>query len=343
MAANTSIADNGGSIRLSVGTLVRNISKVQIAEVTIVKSSLIKIDLGTGPLGNIYIDYADVFSPLTASPSALRDAILSMLISGVGGGSGSGDATQSNQVIEINLLNSLVNSLVSLTEKINTISDNQITLASNLGLVNTKVDSLGIELVSLASNQDSANTKLNSLSAKADTINSELVAVANNVNTNTTNINSLSSTIAEMSLSFADMAAKVNTVNLNVATVYAEQLSLDAKVDTLLSNLNGVNTNIAAINTSINNIDTSLNSLNVSVSKLDERFISGPLLIDKSLGDTFYYGYAVPGALDSANVWAIEKVVIAGDGSEVRTWANNTKTFINRWTQRLTLSYGFVG
>ncbi len=101
--AATTITDNGASIKLTIGTQVRNVIKAQIIEITVIKTNIIKIDIGQGPLDNIFIPYADVTAPLTADPEALRDAITALLTSAAN----SLSATEAKQTEQIDILNTV--------------------------------------------------------------------------------------------------------------------------------------------------------------------------------------------------------------------------------------------
>ena len=46
----TEITNNGASLKIKNGTLVRNIMKNQILEIAVVKTNIIKIDIGKGAL-----------------------------------------------------------------------------------------------------------------------------------------------------------------------------------------------------------------------------------------------------------------------------------------------------
>lgn len=105
----TTIADNGASIKITIGTQVRNIIKSQIIEISVIKTNIVKIDIGQGALQNIFIPHADVTSPDTANAEALRDAINTMLAPLV-----TSTATEQKQVEQIDILNTLKGSLLSL-------------------------------------------------------------------------------------------------------------------------------------------------------------------------------------------------------------------------------------
>lgn len=52
-----------------------------------------------------------------------------------------------------------------------------------------------------------------------------------------------------------------------------------------------------------------------------------------------YRAEAVPGSLESADVWRIRKIVLASDGDVVETWADGTAAFDKIWNNRLTYNY----
>jgi hypothetical protein len=123
--AVTTIADNGGSIKITIGANIRNITKSQIIEISVIKATIIKIDIGQGALHNIFIPFIDVTAPVTASAADLRDAITALLPSGSGGGSGAGSATEAKQTEEINLLTTINGSMNTMRGLVTTI-DNKI-------------------------------------------------------------------------------------------------------------------------------------------------------------------------------------------------------------------------
>lgn len=108
--AATTITDNGASIKLTIGTQVRNIIKAQIIEISVIKTNIVKIDIGQGALHNIFIPFGDVTAPLTSDPEALRDAINGFLTPASMGVT----ASEAKQVEQIDILNSLKAYLLSL-------------------------------------------------------------------------------------------------------------------------------------------------------------------------------------------------------------------------------------
>lgn len=115
----TTITDNGASLKLTIGTQIRNVTKSQIIEVTVIKTNIIKIDIGQGALHNIFIPYTDVTSPVTANAAALRDRINDFLAPSSGGSVGS--ATEAKQDAEIAVLNTLNTSISTLKDLVTTI------------------------------------------------------------------------------------------------------------------------------------------------------------------------------------------------------------------------------
>jgi len=96
----TTISNNGASIRIDNGTTVRNIMKNQIIEVSVIRTNILKIDIGQGPLNNVFVPYSSVTSPATASPADLRDAINDFMANSVNSGTSGGatEAKQDNQI-----------------------------------------------------------------------------------------------------------------------------------------------------------------------------------------------------------------------------------------------------
>lgn len=107
--AVTTITDNGASIKITIGTQVRNIIKTQIVEISVIKTSIIKIDIGQGALHNVFFPFADVTVPVTANAGALRDAINALLAPAV-----TSTATEAKQTEQIDILNTLKGYLLSL-------------------------------------------------------------------------------------------------------------------------------------------------------------------------------------------------------------------------------------
>lgn len=103
------IEDNGTKIKITSDGEVRNIIKTQIREIEVIKTNIIKIDIGRDALENVFINFADVTSPTKPDPESLRDALLAFLETGIGTG-----AKESHQLEEIDILNTLKTTTLSL-------------------------------------------------------------------------------------------------------------------------------------------------------------------------------------------------------------------------------------
>ncbi len=104
------ITNNGASLKIKNGALIRNIMKNQILEIVVVKTNIIKIDNGKGVLYNLFIPYADVTIPVTADPEALKDAINDMMAVSVIVGNAT-EAKQIEEIVKLNNLNTTVSQI----------------------------------------------------------------------------------------------------------------------------------------------------------------------------------------------------------------------------------------
>lgn len=115
---DVTIEDNGTKIKITSGTEVKNIIKSQIREIEVIKINIIKIDIGKDALENVFINFADVTSPVKPDPESLRDTLLSFLET-----SGGVSAKESRQVEQIDILNSLKTTSQNLQGLINEIDN----------------------------------------------------------------------------------------------------------------------------------------------------------------------------------------------------------------------------
>lgn len=60
--------------------------------------------------------------------------------------------------------------------------------------------------------------------------------------------------------------------------------------------------------------------------------------IDQVNATTIYRGEAEPGSSESMTVWRIQRITISGSSTTV-LWAGGNKNFVNRWTDRASLTY----
>lgn len=102
MTPATQIINDGASLKVISAGVSRNILKQQIRELSIVNDTILKIDIGQGPLNNFFIEHSEVSSPETANPDALLEAVNAMLTS-----SANGIATEVNQQAEISELRNI--------------------------------------------------------------------------------------------------------------------------------------------------------------------------------------------------------------------------------------------
>ncbi len=105
MPAATQIINNGASLKIISADGTRNILKQEIVEISILKDTIVKIDIGQGALNNVFINHPDVSSPQAQTPDALIDAINAMLQSSIN--LPQGIATEANQQREISELDSI--------------------------------------------------------------------------------------------------------------------------------------------------------------------------------------------------------------------------------------------
>jgi len=80
------IFNDGAVIRIENGTKILMVSKEQIRTIDIIKNDIVRIDIGEGPLKNIYLNYHEVTFPTINSAGQLRDHIKSLMTSDINDG-----------------------------------------------------------------------------------------------------------------------------------------------------------------------------------------------------------------------------------------------------------------
>jgi hypothetical protein len=95
------IFNDGAVIRIENGLKILLVSKEQVKTIDTIQNNVVRIDIGEGPLKNIFINYQDVTNPAVGSANELRDLIKQWMVSDNYNG---GDATEAGQV---NILNKL--------------------------------------------------------------------------------------------------------------------------------------------------------------------------------------------------------------------------------------------
>ena len=73
------IINNGASLKIITDSVACYIAKSQVRGISIISEGIIQLDIGQGNLNNIFISYAEVSTPQTASPEQLMEVINSML------------------------------------------------------------------------------------------------------------------------------------------------------------------------------------------------------------------------------------------------------------------------
>ena len=112
----TEIINNGASLKINSDGSPRDIMKSQIREVTVVRDTIIKIDIGQGALNNVFIDQLDVTNPVSTDVNNLRDLILAMLQN-----SAAGLATEIKQDSEIATIKDLQLQVKDLQSKVGSV------------------------------------------------------------------------------------------------------------------------------------------------------------------------------------------------------------------------------
>lgn len=79
MTTGTEIINNGASLKITAKGDARLILKRHIREISVIKPSVVKLDLGSDPLRNIFLEHSEVTNPQTQSSEELRDALNEML------------------------------------------------------------------------------------------------------------------------------------------------------------------------------------------------------------------------------------------------------------------------
>ncbi|TRU49810.1 MAG: hypothetical protein EWV91_06995, partial [Microcystis aeruginosa Ma_QC_Ca_00000000_S207] len=104
---STQILNNGVSINIVKNGVSRLLLKSQIKEVNVAKDGMVKIEACGCSTPCFYIRHEEVTNPATASPEALRDAIMTMLPSGNAAGTAAGGATEMQQITQTSKLSEI--------------------------------------------------------------------------------------------------------------------------------------------------------------------------------------------------------------------------------------------
>jgi|SRR6218665_424869 len=110
------LANNASSIRITDGSIVRDLIKSQIIEIALIKTNIVKIDIGKGALHNVFIPYSQVSSPITGAPHVLINTMIDWLMY-------DGKATEQRQVAETSSTSTLVSYSIHILNQLQTMSD----------------------------------------------------------------------------------------------------------------------------------------------------------------------------------------------------------------------------
>ena len=108
------IINDGAVIRIEKNGKTLLVAKDQVKTIDTVHNNIVRIDIGEGPLKNIFLNYQEVAEPLVASASELGAAIKGMLLSDQYDG---GDAKEVTQISILNQLSSIAGILASIKER----------------------------------------------------------------------------------------------------------------------------------------------------------------------------------------------------------------------------------
>src|SRR6059058_5310185 len=100
------IINDGAVIRIEKNGKTLLVAKDQVKTIDTVHDNIIRIDIGEGPLKNIFLNYQEVSSPSVGSASELRDTIKAMMLTDAYMG---GDAKEVTQIAILNQVSQLTN------------------------------------------------------------------------------------------------------------------------------------------------------------------------------------------------------------------------------------------
>lgn len=108
---NTQIINDGAVLRIEKNGKILLVAKDQVKTIDTVRDNIVRIDIGEGPLKNIFLNYQEVADPAVASANELRDTIKAMMLSDQYDG---GDAKETTQISILNQLGSIAEILSSI-------------------------------------------------------------------------------------------------------------------------------------------------------------------------------------------------------------------------------------
>ncbi len=109
----TQIINDGAVIRIEKSGKTLLVAKDQVKTIDTVHDNIVRIDIGEGPLKNIFLNYQQVNDPVVASAPELRDSIKAMMITGQYSGA---DAKEVTQLSILSQLQTLANNIAAIKQ-----------------------------------------------------------------------------------------------------------------------------------------------------------------------------------------------------------------------------------
>lgn len=100
----TQIINDGAVIRIEKSGKTLLVAKDQVKTIDTVHDNIVRIDIGEGPLKNIFLNYQQIGDPVVASADELRDAIKAMMATAQYTGADAKEATQLNILNQLQIL-----------------------------------------------------------------------------------------------------------------------------------------------------------------------------------------------------------------------------------------------
>lgn len=114
------LENNLTTIRITEGSVVRDIAKGRIIEISLIKNNIVKIDLGFGALRNVFFPYSQVTIPATGAPHVLINTLTDWLLY-------DGKANEERQVAIATSVNSLYNGIMLNHQELYKLNDKMLT------------------------------------------------------------------------------------------------------------------------------------------------------------------------------------------------------------------------
>lgn len=133
---------------------------------------------------------------------------------------------------------------------------------------------------------------------------------------------------------YVDQAVVTNPANISVDDLRDKIIAMLSGNTVGLASEQKQDSEIAAIQ----DLKVQVLDLQSKISSVDNKLFFEPSVVDESNPNTVYKGYALPGAITSGAVWAIERIT-SENGVLSYKWAGGTKTFDKVWDNRAALIY----